>query len=143
MNKQRKRDCKMNNQDINNIIGANIKRWRKKRGLTLEALGMIVGFVPTSAKVAMSRIESGKGALMPERVVPLTNALQIPVSWLFVGVPGFEEQQPTIRSLATEEQTEMLDLLDRLSSDGRRKVLSYLKDLCATGLYRPLGKEDE
>ena len=61
-------------------VGAEVRRWRQTRGLTLtkvgEVSGLNVGY--------LSQIENGKGAPSLEALASIAGALEVPIAWLFL-----------------------------------------------------------
>lgn len=65
--------------NINVIIGQNIKRYRKLRQWTLEELAEKSGYTSDSKRSSMSRIESGKNDIPISRLLAIANALDVGV----------------------------------------------------------------
>lgn len=61
-------------------VGAEVRRWRQTRGLTLaqvgDASGLNVGY--------LSQIENGKAVPSLDALVGIAAALEVPIAWLFL-----------------------------------------------------------
>ena len=64
---------------VRQMLGANIRRFRQKAGLTQEALAEKADFHP----VYISQIEGGPKAMSVEDVRKISQALQVPMSGFF------------------------------------------------------------
>ena len=62
-------------------VGAQVKRWRTERGLTLavvaERSGLNVGY--------LSQIENDKASPSLSCLAAMSDALNVPIAWLFMG----------------------------------------------------------
>lgn len=58
-------------------MGERIRRVRKRRNMTLKALGMAVGLPESNADVRMAQYEAGTRSPKPELVVKLAEALAV------------------------------------------------------------------
>jgi DNA-binding XRE family transcriptional regulator len=67
---------------VRQALGANIRRFRQKAGLTQEELAEKADFHP----VYISQVESGHKALSIEAVWKISKALQVPMSHFFRGI---------------------------------------------------------
>jgi repressor LexA len=87
--------------NINVIIGQNIKRYRKLRQWTLEELAEKSGYTSDSKRSSMSRIESGKNDIPISRLLAIANALDVGVMDLIDDQSTQTDDNPICNLLST------------------------------------------
>lgn len=98
------------------LIGANLRWWRERRGLTQEELSRRVG--PRNARAWLTRIENGHSPqLNPVLLYRYADALEIPFPFIFRADAG----DPYLAAI--------LDALPQLTPYNRRILLEVLQDL--------------
>lgn len=66
-------------------IGARLRRWRERRGVTLETLADEIGLSPDEAR----RAEAGRGHLDSCQIGAATRALRLPLWALVSDTPAY------------------------------------------------------
>jgi len=90
-------------------VGAQVKRWRTERGLTLavvaERSGLNVGY--------LSQIENDKASPSLSCLAAMSDALNVPIAWLFMGeVPPPIVVRASERQLHDHEGLSRIELVD-------------------------------
>ena len=90
-------------------VGAQVKRWRVERGLTLagvsEQSGLNVGY--------LSQIENDKASPSLSCLATLSDALEVPIAWFFMGeVPPPKVVLAADRPREDHEGLERIELVD-------------------------------
>ena len=87
-------------EDVRTILGRNVKRYRKQKGLSQEKLAEIID---VSVK-HLSMIESGSAFLSADLLQYLSETLDIPVYLLFY-------EGPTILSPSSEDRKKQIEAI--------------------------------
>ena len=70
----------MKDENINILVGKNIRFYREQKGWTLEELAERSGYDVTSKKSSMSKIENGNNDIPTSRLFAIANALGVDVT---------------------------------------------------------------
>ncbi len=107
-------------------VGAQIRRWRVERGLTLavvsERSGLNVGY--------LSQIENGKASPSISCLSALGQALDVPIAWFFMGdVPAPKVVRAADRPREQHEGLQRIELVD----GGESRDLSIVEAVAPAG----------
>jgi transcriptional regulator with XRE-family HTH domain len=119
-------------------VGAQIKRWRTERGLTLagvsEQSGLNVGY--------LSQIENDKASPSLSCLATLSEALEVPIAWFFMGeVPPPKVVLAADRPHEEHEGLGRIELVDRGESRDVSIVEAVAKTGSRAGLHAHTGDE--
>ena len=104
----------------------NIKNRRIELGMTQDELARLTGYTDRSS---IAKIESGKVDLTSSKILLFADVLKVTPTELLGWKP---EKAQTL----TKPQTEIIEMYNRLNTEGQRKVYEYLSDLTASGRYK-------
>ena len=107
-------------------VGAQIKRWRTERGLTLAAVaersGLNVGY--------LSQIENDKASPSLSCLAAVGDALNVPIAWFFMGeVPEPKVVRASDRQIHDHEGLSRIELVD----GGDSRDMSMVEVVAPTG----------
>ncbi len=108
-----------NREDVRTILGRNVKRYRKQKGLSQEKLAEIID---VSVK-HLSTIESGSAFLSADLLQSLADTLDVPVYLLFY-------EGPAVRSPSNEDRRKQMEAIVDMqmfkSAEFIKKMISEL-----------------
>ncbi len=113
---------------IEQYIGLRLHRQRLKRGLTLEAVDELIG----GKKGTTKTFEEGKRFVGPSDLFALSTALEVDVSFFFLGAGNrIKKSPPLARSPdVVEGARQLIQAYYNIQDHGlRRSVVDLLKDL--------------
>lgn len=108
-------------------IGERIKKLRTYRKLTQEEVGKIIG----ASKQTLHKYENGIITNIPlDKIESLANLFDVSPSYIM----GWDNEEPKIYKYQEYEQ-KVLYPYNKLSDEGKEKVITYTQDLVDSGKY--------
>ena len=114
-----------------------IEQILRERGLSRRQLAKLAGIPPTTLQSALERRKN----LTVEMAISLATALNIDVNWLINGYTLDERRQAMVdyaknRRVKVQAEKQILDGLQLLNAEGKKKIADYIDDLIKSGKYQ-------
>lgn len=114
-----------------------IEQILRERGLSRRQLAKLAGIPPTTLQSALERRKN----LTVEMAISLATALNIDVNWLINGYTLDERRQAMVdyaknRRVEVQAEKQILDGLQLLNAEGKKKIADYIDDLIKSGKYQ-------
>lgn len=100
----------------NNPIPVRLKEARTKAGISQRALGILVGFDPSSASSRMNHYEKGRHIPDLDTLRRMAQELDVPLSYFFCDDTTMAELVSIISKLDDKNKIELLNSLNALKS---------------------------
>ena len=118
-------------------IGDRIREQRKYKGLSQEQLAKKIGISVMSVR----RYESSDRKTTEKVLTAISSALDIDVNWLINGYTLDERRQAMVdyaknRRVEVQAEKQILDGLQLLNAEGKKKIADYIDDLIKSGKYQ-------
>ena len=124
------------------VVGRNIKRIRKEKGITQKELGKMLNI----SQAAIGQFESNKSNPKIETLEKIADCLSVPVAELLFAENDsvYDEMTPEELELSHEIHgvsltegpiLEVIGSFMKLNEKGQQKVADYAKDLCSVKDY--------
>ena len=118
-------------------IGDRIREQRKYKGLSQEQLAKKIGISVMSVR----RYESSDRTPTEKVLTAISSALDIDVNWLINGYTLDERRQAMVdyaknRRVEVQAEKQILDGLQLLNAEGKKKIADYIDDLIKSGKYQ-------
>lgn len=109
---------------------------RKEKGLTQDELAQKLGI----SKSSVAMWETGQRLPSPDVYELIADYFNVDIDYLYGRTDirqrvRFDESGNAQRTLLTDE-SQLLDAFDKLNSDGKQKVMTYLDDLLVNEKYK-------
>ena len=117
--------------DVDRHLGLRIRDCRRKRGLSQQQLGNLVGITYQQTH----KYERGLSRIPAGRLHAFARALQVPTSWFFEGL----DEPPDPEALDRQQRSwlEMSRSFAAIESEEVREALSHLARLLAESVGKP------
>jgi transcriptional regulator with XRE-family HTH domain len=115
---------------VDSYVGALIKRLRKQRGVSQEALGEALGVTFQQ----IQKYENGINRVAAGRLQRIAKALDVPIEYFFEGSPenaaGHDEGRRVLRGPGKDEYAELIAVFRGIKNRAaRQKLIALAKEL--------------
>lgn len=96
-------------EDAKTRLCIRLRTTRKKKKLTLEALGVAIGLDESCASTRISRYENGIHTIEPNTAERIAQILNVPLAYFYANSEDLAELTLIFDHLNTEKQQQLLD----------------------------------
>lgn len=108
------------------IVGGRLRTRREELQLTQAALAHLVGISPQQVQ----KYECGQNRISASTLLELAEALALPISVFFQGLPSYTEPDDDLRAfIATSEGSEVARIWPTLSIQRRQQLLQLMQTM--------------